>query len=203
MCNYCIYAHISPSGKVYIGQTCKIPRRRWGKDGCNYLRKMKNGNYVHPLFSNAIIKYGWDNFQHKVLFDNLAKVDANLIEIDLIYYYQKIGMSYNIAAGGHSGMPRRLSDEQRADSRKDAQRRWRSSHRSECNAYMKEYRKTYNAPDYTEYYASYREEHRMELRVKNKAWYEANKDEVNARRRAKYAIKKQQINGNLLQRQMD
>ncbi len=139
---------------------------------------------MHPIFSKAIEKYGWKNIQHKVLFDGLTKEEANLIEIDLIYYYQKIGKSYNITAGGQSGMVKKLSDEQRKannntyqkkwrnsnkESVKKANYKWREEHKDEYNAYMKEYRKTYTPNDYTEYYAAYREEHREELNEKNRA----------------------------------
>ena len=30
----------------------------------------------------------------------MSKLDADLIEIDLIYYYKKMGKSYNLTAGG-------------------------------------------------------------------------------------------------------
>lgn len=38
--------------------------------------------------------------EHVVLFDNLSKLEANMIEKDLIYYYKKIHKSYNVADGG-------------------------------------------------------------------------------------------------------
>lgn len=98
---YSIYMHKSPSDKVYIGQTCQKPERRWGKDGKAYLRTKKNGSYSHPLFALAILKYGWDNFEHKILFTGLSALDANLIEEDLVYYYMNQGLSYNVASGGN------------------------------------------------------------------------------------------------------
>jgi len=87
-----VYVHISPSNKVYVGITSKTAKQRW-RNGKGYKRHQ-------PLFYNAILKYGWDNFIHKVLFNNITEKDAKLIEIDLIYYYKKIGKSYNITDGG-------------------------------------------------------------------------------------------------------
>ena len=52
MNNYCIYRHISPSGKVYIGQTCQDPNKRW-LNGKGYKKS--------TIFNRAIEKYGWSN----------------------------------------------------------------------------------------------------------------------------------------------
>lgn len=88
---YIIYKHTSPSGKVYIGQTNQIPELRF-KNGEGYKSSKK--------FYNAILKYEWENFKHEILFTNLNKISADCIEIDLIYRYKQIGISYNIANGG-------------------------------------------------------------------------------------------------------
>lgn len=75
--NYIIYAHISPSGKCYIGQTKVGVDQRWGNNGYNYTTKRSNGNYRHPAFAKAILKYGWDKFEHKILFSGLSKIEAD------------------------------------------------------------------------------------------------------------------------------
>lgn len=52
-------------------------------------------------FSNAIKKYGWDNFEHEVLFTNLTKEDAEKKEIELIKDNNcKVPNGYNISDGG-------------------------------------------------------------------------------------------------------
>lgn len=56
--NFTIYKHICPNGKVYIGQTSLNPESRWQK-GRHY-----KGS---PYFYNAILKYGWDNIEHIIL----------------------------------------------------------------------------------------------------------------------------------------
>ena len=90
MGDICIYKHTSPSGKVYIGQTCQKPEHRWD-----------NGKgYKSGYFYCAIKKYGWNNIKHEVLFTGLDQLNADIIEEDLIYYYKQIGKSYNLANGG-------------------------------------------------------------------------------------------------------
>lgn len=93
--NYKIYAHINKSnGKVYIGQTGHDdPNIRW-KNGYGY----KGNKY----FWNAIQKYGWDNFEHIILFENLSLEMANIIEEELIKKYNTIdkNIGYNLKPGG-------------------------------------------------------------------------------------------------------
>ena len=55
---YCVYRHTSPSGKVYIGQTCLKPEYRW-RNGKGYKTQI--------LFYRAIKKYGWDNISHQII----------------------------------------------------------------------------------------------------------------------------------------
>lgn len=96
--NYKIYAHINKiNGKIYIGQTSqKDVRRRWN-NGWGY-----RNNYH---FNKAIQKYGWNNFQHIVIFENLSLEVANIIEDELIRKYKTTNPSYgyNINTGGNSG----------------------------------------------------------------------------------------------------
>ncbi len=97
---YVVYVHRNLiNGKVYIGITNQKPiHNRWRKNGIGYRECIK--------FYNAIKKYGWDNFKHIVLFENLTKEEAEDKEIELISKYKsnqnKYG--YNIANGGnHQG----------------------------------------------------------------------------------------------------
>lgn len=93
---WCVYMHISPSNKIYIGMTGTKPEKRWRKDGSGY----KTQQY----FWRAIQKYGWDNFKHEVVASNLTKVDAEKIEIDLIAYYKsnQCEFGYNVENGGNA-----------------------------------------------------------------------------------------------------
>ena len=97
MDNYNVYIHIFPNSKVYIGITSQKPKRRWN-NGQGY----KNNQYM----TNAIIKYGWDNVIHKILYTNLKKEEAEEIEIKLIKEYKADNKryGYNIEYGGcHNG----------------------------------------------------------------------------------------------------
>ena len=100
--NYCVYAHTNlTNGKIYIGQTCQEPKRRW-QNGLGYLIKTKNKKYSQPLFANAIIKYGWDGFYHEVIASNLTKESADKFEELLIKKFDTTNpdKGYNLAKGG-------------------------------------------------------------------------------------------------------
>ncbi len=88
-----VYAHINKiNGKIYIGQTCQSLKQRSGRNGSLYLQC--------PAFGEAIKKYGWNNFKHIVLIDNLSQEEANIIERELIKKYNTIIDGYNIDPGG-------------------------------------------------------------------------------------------------------
>ena len=91
--NYTVYMHRFPNGKVYIGMTSKKPEDRWERG---------SGYRTQNVFK-AILKYGWDNIEHIVLFDALSKDDAEKKEIELIKLYQSSNpkYGYNIDLGGN------------------------------------------------------------------------------------------------------
>ena len=101
---YIVYLHRNKvNGKVYIGITSKTPKQRW-KNGLGYCDQ--------SLFWNAIKKYGWDAFDHEILYENLTKSEAEEIEQRLISEYRsndrKFG--YNMATGGGVNRGYTLSD---------------------------------------------------------------------------------------------
>lgn len=86
-------------GKSYIGQTCaKNPSTRWA-GGRGYSRR-------NPVFYNAIKKYGWDNFNHEIIEDNIKTLEeANEREKYWIAFYHTyindpVCHGYNMTAGG-------------------------------------------------------------------------------------------------------
>lgn len=89
-----LYMHISPSGRKYIGITKQEPNERW-KNGKGY----KN----NPYFERAIKKYGWDNFQHIILFDGLTEDEANELEKIYIDMFDTTNpkKGYNLHTGGN------------------------------------------------------------------------------------------------------
>lgn len=112
---YCVYKHITPNSKVYIGITSQIPRKRW-KGG-------KSGYVDNDYFTKAIQKYGWENIRHEILFDGLTKEEAEQKEIELIAQYKsnQREYGYNIENGGsvsgkHSEETRkRMSEAQKGE----------------------------------------------------------------------------------------
>lgn len=92
---YSVYKHTTPSGKVYIGVTGKDPKYRW-----------HNGNgYRGQLFDKAIKKYGWDNIQHEIIYENLTAEEAFNLEIIEISRCKSNNpkYGYNCSLGGEQG----------------------------------------------------------------------------------------------------
>lgn len=112
---YLIYIHYNrENGKMYIGQTKQDTYTRWGKDGHRYLEKKPSGEYVHPKFARAIIKYGWDAFDHFIVFENLTKEQADAIEKELILQTKSnTDEGYNITEGGDGSCGTKWSEAQR------------------------------------------------------------------------------------------
>lgn len=93
---WCVYIHTNKiNNKVYVGQTCLNPERRWRKDGSGY----KDCTY----FWRAIQKYGWENFEHIIFAENLTQEEANKMEISLIALYDTTNIlyGYNLTYGGN------------------------------------------------------------------------------------------------------
>lgn len=90
---FIVYKHTSPSNKVYIGITKQKTYKRW-RGGCGYLHNM--------FFKAAINKYGWSNFKHEILYENLSQEEAMQLEIQLIAEYNSTNhkCGYNITKGG-------------------------------------------------------------------------------------------------------
>lgn len=93
---YVVYKHTTPSGKVYIGITCRKPEERW-ENGSGY-----KGN---KHFYRAIQRYGWSNIRHEIVADGLTKAQACAMEIKLIAEYDATNpdKGYNRSTGGESG----------------------------------------------------------------------------------------------------
>lgn len=100
MKTFVIYCHTNKiNGKKYIGQTCEDPERRWRRNGSGYKDS--------PKFYNAILKYGWNNFNHEILEKDLNEQEANEREIFWIAYYDTFNndeKGYNMTPGGNNYM---------------------------------------------------------------------------------------------------
>lgn len=106
MGDFYVYEHVSPFGKRYIGITSQNPERRWRADGSGYRQ--------NPHFMNAIRKYGWENFTHKILYSGLTKEEACETEKRLIKEFNTSACrsGYNRSYGGEHGKLSKESREQ-------------------------------------------------------------------------------------------
>lgn len=92
--DYCVYKHIVPDGRYYIGLTSNITNR-WEHGGTHYKRV--------KLFYSCIEEYGWDNIKHIILHDNLTLIEAQELERKYITEAQSAGVSLNKNNGGSPG----------------------------------------------------------------------------------------------------
>lgn len=101
-----VYIHTNKiNGKKYVGITSYSAEERW-----------RNGKgYTTGYFKNAISKYGWDAFEHEVLYTGMTEVQAKQMEIELIHKYntQDGHYGYNLTSGGDGVVGFKFSDESR------------------------------------------------------------------------------------------
>lgn len=197
---YTVYMHIAPNGKKYIGITCQDPSKRW-HNGSGY-RKNRH-------FFAAINKFGWENIRHEVLFEGLTETEAKEREIEMIAFFRSNDprYGYNHSAGG-DGNNQNLTDEERAQHILESKRRWNARNRDiiaqkarakyhtpEYRAYINEYTKREKAHKRRiEYQRKYRAEHREELRIKQRIYYDKNREKLNRQARERYRRKKEAEN---------
>ena len=152
MADYSVYKHILPkeiSGKdndmIYIGITMQGLNKRW-QNGLGYKH--------NPYFSNAIKKYGQENFLHEVLFEGLTKEEAEQKEIELIAYYKSNQRTYgyNITNGGEC----------------------LGKHSEETKQKMKENHADYSGKNHPQYGRHHSEETKLILSQKAKERYKEN-----------------------------
>lgn len=95
-----IYRYVSPSGKVYIGQTTNERHRR------NVFNS--NQSYGGVKIDNARKKYGPENFEYtvlmKVIGDDPEEIKSylNKLEVGFIKMYDSFNNGYNSTEGGDS-----------------------------------------------------------------------------------------------------
>ena len=92
---YIIYLHRNKiNGKCYVGQTSQRLIDRTGTKGQNY--------YGCPIFYRAIIKYGWDSFEHIILETGLSKDQVDEREVYWGQYYNSLAPNgYNVELGNN------------------------------------------------------------------------------------------------------
>ena len=93
---YIIYLHKNKiNGKCYVGQTCQKPETRWGTQGQGY----KEQQY----FYRAILKYGWENFEHFILEENIPEDNVDEREAFWAGYYHALAPEgYTLRVGSQN-----------------------------------------------------------------------------------------------------
>lgn len=97
---YCIYEHIFPNGKKYIGISSDV-EKRW-RNGKGY--------ETQPKIARAINKYGWENVTHNIIIDGISKEQAETLEKYLIAKLKTIDQGYNTSTGGECIVAYYLND---------------------------------------------------------------------------------------------
>lgn len=139
---FTVYMHINKiNNKKYIGITSKKPEDRWGLDG---------NNYRSQHFNRAIQKYGWDSFEHTILYKDLSEEEAKQLEIKLIEEYNTMDpdFGYNRTIGG-DGQVKYRTDRERKQALKECAARSRIKVKQDPEKYnqrlqqMKELKRQY------------------------------------------------------------
>lgn len=90
---YTVYMHNNKiNNKKYIGMTKRKVEKRWQNNGKGYSRQTK--------FFNAILKYGWDNFDHVILEHCETEEEALNKEAFYINKFNTINNGYNVCPRG-------------------------------------------------------------------------------------------------------
>ena len=111
MKTWLIYCHLNKiNSKRYIGLTSQKPTKRW-KNGFGYSKNI--------IFFSAIKKYGWKNFEHIIIEDNINSLEqAKLREQYWISYYHTyikdpLCNGYNTTIGGEGTIGYKFTEQQK------------------------------------------------------------------------------------------
>lgn len=110
--NYKVYVHICKIKNkygnygAYFGITCLSLKERWRPQGKGYIGRNRR-NREHTYFYKAILKHGWDNFEHILLLDGLTSSMAKWFEKKFIANNKTNCdiYGYNSTDGGESATP--------------------------------------------------------------------------------------------------
>ena len=90
---YSVYIHTNKiNNKKYVGITSQSINTRW-KNGQGYKD--------NDRFFDDIKEYGWEQFEHEIVATNLLKIDAEILEAELIEKYNSDNeeFGYNVSSG--------------------------------------------------------------------------------------------------------
>jgi group I intron endonuclease len=183
-----IYVHKNKiNGKCYVGQTIRSDLHERWKEGKGYK--------TNQLFSRAIKKYGWNNFEHIVL-EEIYKTQKELNEAEIKYIelYDSVKNGYNILSGGfYNPMSNPESREkmkkaitglkrtpEQIERNKQAQKKWRENlspeKKEELKKFWSEIGKERTGEKNSFYGKTHSEETRKKLASKDKTYITGSKN---------------------------
>ena len=179
--NYSVYQHVTPDNMYYFGQTNNI-KRRWSNNGARY-----KGTALQPY----IERYGWDNIQHIVLFENQTRENALWIENFLIETAQEDGVCINKQRSGlitkEEGYKQEYY-EQNKDKILEKQKQYYEQNKDKFKEYYEQ-----NKQQILEQQKQYYEQNKQQIGEQKKQYYEQNKDKRLEYQQQYYEQNKQQI----------
>lgn len=176
--NYSVYQHVTPDGMYYFGATSNI-KRRWRNNGSLY-----KGTALQPY----IEKFGWDNIQHIVLFENQTRENALWTENFLIETAREDGVCINKQRSGLISKEEGYKQEyyqQNKQQIREYQQEYCQKTKDKKQDYDKQYYEK-NKDKKKQYY----EENKEQIRERKKQYQEKNKDRIREYNRQYYQRKK-------------
>lgn len=172
------------NNKVYIGATCMRPKARWSRG---------NGYKGNKTFYADIIEFGWDNFEHVILENNLNHKQSKEREMYYIGLYKD--NIYNKTKGGEQGKIKHTTEEDLKRAFRESSKKYyygneeyrnnkihqqmqkQKDNKEETNSYQKDY--YYKNEKYHQYKIEYQRRYRVEHRKTNRPYNKKTKLELN------------------------
>jgi len=151
---YKVYTHWTPDGMVYVGVTSQKLYNRW-----------KPSAYKGKSLWFFIEKFGWENIEHKVIFEFDNKEEALNKEDELIQYYRELGICINKQRSGHITLDMTSYTKEYNETHsvhiKERKKRWNTDNADKIKMQTALYRITHKS-ERSEYNHKYYEEHKKE-----------------------------------------
>ena len=179
--NYSVYQHVTPDGMYYFGQTNNI-KRRWRNNGARY---------KGTALQQYIEKYGWDNIQHIVLFENQTRENALWIEDFLITTAQEDGVCINKQRSGLISKEEGYYQQYCKENKERIKEQYKQYYEQNKDK-KRQYYET-NKGQILEQQKQYYEKNKDRIREKQKQYHEKNKDRIRERHKQYYETNKEQI----------
>lgn len=170
---YVVYQHVTPDNMYYFGATQNV-ERRWSRNGAEY-----KGTGLQPY----IEKYGWDNIQHIVLFENQTRENALWIENFLIETAREDGVCINKQRSGL------VSKEEGYN--QDRNQKYYEQNKDRIREYRREYQRDYREQN-KDKRKDYLEQNKDRIRKQRQQRYQKNREKELEQSRQRYQRKKEE-----------